>query len=227
VINRGGRIKNECEVKLGGIERNEDILKHMDNIVILGCGTSYHAGLYGCHYLKNLCNFNTVQIFDDKEKKVKEEGGLWNRFFGQKSSNNKLIDFSTPKCLDELTVRPITNFDYTNTPFLYDIDNYTDETFSGYTNVDLSTMVKKSSNNIITKNISSNIGLGSIPIPDIKLQTGATLLASSTSGVAFIATKTGRLTRCVGINAYLNQPENDEFNNLLANCVCWCMKIIS
>ena len=49
------------------------------------------------------------KIFDDKEKNVKEEGGLWNRLFGQKSSNKLSIDFSTPKCLDELTVRPITN----------------------------------------------------------------------------------------------------------------------
>ena len=64
VINRGGRIKNETEVKLGGLEQNEDKLKNIENIVILGCGTSYHAGLYGIHYLKSLCNFNTVQIFD-------------------------------------------------------------------------------------------------------------------------------------------------------------------
>jgi glucosamine--fructose-6-phosphate aminotransferase (isomerizing) len=63
-FNRGGRIKNDYEVKLGGLEENIDILKKIDNIIILGCGTSHNAGLYGVHFLKTLCNFNTVQIFD-------------------------------------------------------------------------------------------------------------------------------------------------------------------
>jgi glucosamine--fructose-6-phosphate aminotransferase (isomerizing) len=30
----------------------------------LGCGTSYFAGLYGMYYFKQLCNFNTIQVFD-------------------------------------------------------------------------------------------------------------------------------------------------------------------
>ena len=63
-FNRGGRIKNQSEVKLGGLEEHIDILKKIDNLIILGCGTSYNAGLYGVHFLKTLCNFNTVQIFD-------------------------------------------------------------------------------------------------------------------------------------------------------------------
>ena len=63
-FNRGGRIKNESEVKLGGLEENINILKSIKNIILLGCGTSYHAGLYGLHYLKTLCNFNTVNIYD-------------------------------------------------------------------------------------------------------------------------------------------------------------------
>ena len=63
-INRGGRIKNNSEVKLGGLEQNIDKLKDIKNIILLGCGTSYHAALYGAYYLKTLCNFNTVQVFD-------------------------------------------------------------------------------------------------------------------------------------------------------------------
>ena len=66
-INRGGRIKNNSEVKLGGLEEHVAILKNVNNIILLGCGTSYHAGLYGMHYLKTLCNFNTVQVFDGAE----------------------------------------------------------------------------------------------------------------------------------------------------------------
>jgi glucosamine--fructose-6-phosphate aminotransferase (isomerizing) len=66
-INRGGRIKSNNEVKLGGLEPHTDFLKSVDNIIILGCGTSFHAGLYGAYYLKTLCNFNSVQVFDGAE----------------------------------------------------------------------------------------------------------------------------------------------------------------
>jgi glucosamine--fructose-6-phosphate aminotransferase (isomerizing) len=66
-INRGGRIKNNNEVKLGGLEEHMTTLKNINNIILLGCGTSYHAGLYGMYYLKTLCNFNTIQVFDGAE----------------------------------------------------------------------------------------------------------------------------------------------------------------
>jgi glucosamine--fructose-6-phosphate aminotransferase (isomerizing) len=63
-INNGGRIKNETDVKLGGLEQHTNMLKNVNNIILLGCGTSYFAGLYGMHYFKQLCNFNNVQVFD-------------------------------------------------------------------------------------------------------------------------------------------------------------------
>jgi glutamine---fructose-6-phosphate transaminase (isomerizing) len=66
-INKGGRIKNNFEVKLGGLEGYADALKNIQNIILLGCGTSYFAGLYGAYYFKHLCNFNTVQVFDGAE----------------------------------------------------------------------------------------------------------------------------------------------------------------
>jgi glucosamine--fructose-6-phosphate aminotransferase (isomerizing) len=66
-INKGGRIKNASEVKLGGLEQYTNILKNVDNIIILGCGTSYFAGLYGMYFFKQLCQFNTVQVFDGAE----------------------------------------------------------------------------------------------------------------------------------------------------------------
>ena len=66
-INRGGRIMNNSQVKLGGLEQNIDKLKNINNIILLGCGTSYHAGLYGSYFLKTLCNFYSVQVFDGAE----------------------------------------------------------------------------------------------------------------------------------------------------------------
>jgi len=66
-INFGGRIKNNTEVKLGGLESHLDILLNVNNIILLGCGTSFNAGLYGMYFLKNICDFNTVQVFDGAE----------------------------------------------------------------------------------------------------------------------------------------------------------------
>lgn len=81
-INRGGRIKNKSEVKLGGLENNIDILKDLNNIILLGCGTSYHAALYGMSYLKKMGNFNTVQVFD---------GADFNEYDIPKSGNTGVI----------------------------------------------------------------------------------------------------------------------------------------
>jgi len=66
-INKGGRIKNKSEVKLGGLEENAENFKKINNIILLGCGTSYYAGLYGMNFLKKICNFNTIQVFDGAE----------------------------------------------------------------------------------------------------------------------------------------------------------------
>ena len=66
-INKGGRIKDNSEVKLGGLEQHIETFKTINNIIILGCGTSYFAGLYGMYFFKQICNLNTVQVFDGAE----------------------------------------------------------------------------------------------------------------------------------------------------------------
>jgi len=66
-INMGGRIKNDCEVKLGGLESHINLLKDIDNLIILGCGSSYNSGLYGAYFMKLLCNFSNVQVIDGAE----------------------------------------------------------------------------------------------------------------------------------------------------------------
>ena len=43
------------------------MLKNINNIILLGCGTSYFAGLYGSYYFKYLCNFNVVHVLDGAE----------------------------------------------------------------------------------------------------------------------------------------------------------------
>ena len=66
-ISFGGRILDENQVKLGGLINKKDILKRIDNLIILGCGTSLHAGLIGAEFFKELCHFNTIQVFDGAE----------------------------------------------------------------------------------------------------------------------------------------------------------------
>lgn len=66
-ISNGGRLFDDNSVKLGGLESSKDKLIKIKNLILLGCGTSYFAGLTSIKYFKELCNFNTIQIFDGAE----------------------------------------------------------------------------------------------------------------------------------------------------------------
>lgn len=70
-ISYGGRLM-ENTVKMGGLYENKEKLQDVENMILLGCGTSYFAGLYATHYFKDLCNFNTVQLFDGAEFNEKD-----------------------------------------------------------------------------------------------------------------------------------------------------------
>lgn len=66
-INYGARILNDDSVKLGGIDRYRNELLDVDHLLLLACGTSYHAALQGVFFFKYLANFTTVQAFDAGE----------------------------------------------------------------------------------------------------------------------------------------------------------------
>ena len=63
-INLGGRILNKKEVKLGGPDDNIESLINTENLILLGCGTSYHSCMYAKYYFKKICNFNIINIHD-------------------------------------------------------------------------------------------------------------------------------------------------------------------
>lgn len=71
-ISLGGRVLSNDRVKLGGLEMHENELLALDHLILLGCGTSYHAGLLGIEYFKELSNFQTVQLFDGAEFDIKD-----------------------------------------------------------------------------------------------------------------------------------------------------------
>lgn len=61
-INMGSRIKSG--IQLGGLENKRESLSCLDNLILLGCGTSFNAALFSSKYFKNNCNFNTIQVID-------------------------------------------------------------------------------------------------------------------------------------------------------------------
>ena len=63
----GGRIVNDKEVKLGGLMQHIKELHDVNNLILLGCGTSYYAGLHCISLFKKISGFNIVEIYDGSE----------------------------------------------------------------------------------------------------------------------------------------------------------------
>jgi len=61
------RIESETNINLYELNRHDDKLTNADNLILLGCGTSYHAGLYISSLFKKISGFNTIQVFDGAE----------------------------------------------------------------------------------------------------------------------------------------------------------------
>ena len=66
-LNNGGRLIDNSNVKLGGLNDNYNLLKSAKHAVIIGCGTSMHSGLIGSYIIKKLKSFDTVQVYDASE----------------------------------------------------------------------------------------------------------------------------------------------------------------
>lgn len=63
-INLGGRILDKSHVKLGGCDNFKEELIDIENIILLGCGTSFHSCMYGKEFMKKLCVFNSIHVYD-------------------------------------------------------------------------------------------------------------------------------------------------------------------
>ncbi|MBU1126552.1 MAG: glutamine--fructose-6-phosphate transaminase (isomerizing) [Patescibacteria group bacterium] len=79
-LNYGGRIFDEANVKLGGLEEQRENLLNIKHLIIAACGTSFFAALYGAQLMRSLRAFETVQVIDAAEMNrdifPKENGGL-------------------------------------------------------------------------------------------------------------------------------------------------------
>ena len=71
-LNNGGRIENNICVKLGGLDLNKSRLLDINHLIILGCGTSFHSGLWALDIYKNLDIFDTIVSYDGAEFQVSD-----------------------------------------------------------------------------------------------------------------------------------------------------------
>jgi glucosamine--fructose-6-phosphate aminotransferase (isomerizing) len=71
-MNNGGRIFNTDSVKLGGLDSCRDQLMELNHLILLGCGTSFHSGLWSLDLFKSLGIMDTITIYDGAEFQEKD-----------------------------------------------------------------------------------------------------------------------------------------------------------
>ncbi len=71
-MNNGGRIESNVSVKLGGLDTYKDQLINLNHLIILGCGTSYHAGQWSMDIFKALDIFDTIGLYDGADFQMKD-----------------------------------------------------------------------------------------------------------------------------------------------------------
>ena len=63
VLNNGARIVGKI-IKLGGLNENEEQLRSIQHLILLGCGTSLHASQLAKFHFFDLCNFESISVLD-------------------------------------------------------------------------------------------------------------------------------------------------------------------
>jgi glucosamine--fructose-6-phosphate aminotransferase (isomerizing) len=71
-LNNGGRIESNTTVKLGGLDSNKNRLLDLNHLILLGCGTSYNAGIWSLNIYKSLDIFETIAIYDGAEFNIND-----------------------------------------------------------------------------------------------------------------------------------------------------------
>lgn len=58
-----GRLRvDDASARLGGVNMSSDELRDIKNVIIVGCGTAYHAGLFASYVMEQLTSDVTVQV---------------------------------------------------------------------------------------------------------------------------------------------------------------------
>ena len=119
-INNGGRIENDICIKFGGLDSCCSQLMELKHIILLGCGTSYNAGLWALDIFKSLDIFETINVYDGAEfnsKDIPKKGKCGVIFLSQSgetkdlhrciqiSKDNDLIKIGVVNTVDSLIAR--------------------------------------------------------------------------------------------------------------------------
>ncbi|ETW18052.1 glutamine-fructose-6-phosphate transaminase (isomerizing) [Plasmodium falciparum NF135/5.C10] len=107
-LNNGGRFSSgDHLVKLGGLDPYIQDLNKIENLVLVGCGTSYYAALFAKYLMNYLNCFNTVQVMDPIDFNIsvipKEKEGVI--FISQSGETRDVI--KACKLAEDLNVRKL------------------------------------------------------------------------------------------------------------------------
>lgn len=92
-ISMGGRVLSNLTVHLGGLHDDRETIKNTDNLILLGCGTSYHSGMIAMNHFKSICDLNCVLLFDGAEftsKDIPKKGNTTAIFISQSGETKDL-----------------------------------------------------------------------------------------------------------------------------------------
>lgn len=112
--NLGARLMSNNSVRLGGLEENLHLIENTKNIVLLGCGTSYNSAIYSLPFLKTICNFNTVQVFDGAEFELVDIPKIGETAFILVSQSGETKDLH--RCIEMITPTDNTIIGVVNVP---------------------------------------------------------------------------------------------------------------
>ena len=95
-INNGARINNDT-IKLGGVEQIIPMINDIENIILLGCGTSLHACQIGEYYFKKYRCINNISSYDASEFSLDDISPYKNTYYimfttGETMDLNKILD---------------------------------------------------------------------------------------------------------------------------------------
>lgn len=96
-MNMGMRIENEHLVKLNGLEKKKSQILNCTKSILLGCGTSYHAGCIGSHLFRSMNCFDSSEcvIASEFDMDIHSSNNLDNTlcvFLSQSGETKDLLD---------------------------------------------------------------------------------------------------------------------------------------
>lgn len=101
----GRLVVDEMRAQLGGINMSADELRQVRNIIIVGCGTAYYAGLQASYFMEQFCDDVTVQVEIASELRYRSFNVADNSIALIVSQSGETAD--TLACLQELKRRGV------------------------------------------------------------------------------------------------------------------------